>query len=182
MPNLPWAWNHEYQEGYKSSNKREKDEELSRGRSPIRISRSASRKRSRTPNEEINFTLSEHAKKRMQERDIRNKDIERILKTKPEVEKTRNPLYKDVNVYKEYKPEQKKFELKVVTSQDKIPKIITVIKNTNKKGGKTRKKKNSKNANKKNKTKIIKLINKKKNSLKSKKLEVKKLKKSKKKL
>jgi len=178
MPNLPFKWDHQYKKDYNSPNKRERDEELSRGRSPIRKSRSltrksrsSSRKRSRTPNEEINFTLSEHAKERMQERNITNEDIERILKNvKPDVERTQNPFYEDVNVYKEYKPEQKDFELKVITSQDKIPNIITVIRNLNKKGGKTRK-------NKKNKTKTIKFINKKKKSLTLKKLKVKKTKK-----
>ena len=179
MPNQPFKWDHQYSLNKSdSSNKREREEKLSRGRSstrknrsPIRKSRSSSRKRSRTPNQEINFTLSEHAKERMQQRDITNEDIERILKTiQPDVEKTQNPFYEDVNVYKEYKPKEKEFELKVITSQDPVPKIITVIRNLNKKGGKTRK-------NKKNKTKIIKFINKKKKSLTLKKLKVKKTKK-----
>ena len=117
MPNQPWKYDHQYKKDYNSPNKRERDEELSRGRSPIRKSRSltrksrsssrksrsASRKRSRTPNKEFNFTLSEHAKERMRERNITNDDIERILKNvKPDVEKTQNPFYEDVNVYNLY--------------------------------------------------------------------------------
>tara|TARA_E500000178_G_scaffold351847_1_gene413888 strand:+ start:991 stop:1578 length:588 start_codon:yes stop_codon:yes gene_type:complete len=189
MPNQPFKWDHQYSVNKSDSSINKKEsEELIKGRSPIRKSRSltrksrsssrksrsSSRKRTRTPNQEINFTLSEHAKERMKERNITNNDIERILKNvKPDVKKTQNPFYEDVNIYEEYKPNKKEFELKVITSQGDIPKVITVIRNLNKKGGKTRK-------NKKNKNKIIKFINKKKKSLTLKKLKVKKTKKTKK--
>jgi len=144
--NLPFKYDEDY--GLNpvklSSNKRERDsspissrQRSSKKATPSKNSKSSSRKRSISPN----YILSDHAVERMKERNITSEDIERILKNiKPEVEKTQNPFYEDVNVYKEFKPKQKEFELKLITSKDKIPKVITAIRNLNKKGGKTRKK------------------------------------------
>ena len=187
--NLPFKYDEDYRLSPLkiSSNKRERDSSpissrlrSSKKATPSKNSKSSSRKRSITPDYKINYILSAHAVERMKERNITNEDIERILKNiKPEVNKTQNPFYEDVNVYKEFKPKEKDFELKVITSQDEIPKVITVIRNLNKKGGKTRKNKKSnktKNSNKTNKNKIIKFINKRK-SKKSRKIKVKKTKK-----